>query len=465
MKPKIGFIGTTMSGFDAVLDVEEVRDMSQYSKVIAVMCKRIEPFTEVINFGIAGNEEEAIQKRDLIVREECDALILWPFNYTLDVVALKLAAGHKTPIILLNTMIRSIIYADEDFGKVMENNANACLPTMTNVFLKNHIPYELVSGPIDDRLYENLHFLAQSVGVARLLRHSRIGTIGYSYPGISAISVDEATVTGHFGVTLVPISTREIAKEFEAVSKDLVQRTAKQVIQTCKVMGISSEELEASICVSPAMEKLVEKYRLNALAQLCQLLIIDPGIGIAPCYANTVLTGRRIPVTCECDIPTAIAMLILQEFSRDVLFLEFYTHDFEKGVAMFSHCGQGNLNLAKENSPVNIKSHPCYPGKRGRGISYEYLTKEGTVTYACLTYLDGKWRMVAGLGESVNFSQRPTSTIQMYFKYKGQNYDESYRRFCDLGGTHHLAVGFGDHLTELKTTCRFLDVEFKTPDE
>ena len=60
----------------------------------------------------------------------------------------------------------------------------------------------------------------------------------------------------------------------------------------------------------------------------------------------------------------------------------FYTHDFEKGVAMFSHCGQGNLNLAKENSPINIKSHPCYPGKRGRGISYEYLTREGAVTYA-----------------------------------------------------------------------------------
>ena len=73
--------------------------------------------------------------------------------------------------------------------------------------------------------------------------------------------------------------------------------------------------------------------------------------------------------------------------------------------------------------------------------------------------------MIAGLGESVKFDQRPTATVQMYFKFKGDNYDRAYKRFCDLGGLHHLAVGYGDHLAELKAACRFLDVEFKSPDE
>ena len=58
-KPRIGFIGTTMSGFDAVLDVEEVCGMSQYKGLINRMIDRMSDFAKLVNFDIAGNEAEA----------------------------------------------------------------------------------------------------------------------------------------------------------------------------------------------------------------------------------------------------------------------------------------------------------------------------------------------------------------------------------------------------------------------
>ena len=73
--------------------------------------------------------------------------------------------------------------------------------------------------------------------------------------------------------------------------------------------------------------------------------------------------------------------------------------------------------------------------------------------------------MVAGIGESLAVEPRPTSTVQMYFKFKGDDFNSAYERFCNLGGIHHLAVGYGDHLADLKTVCKFLDVEFCSPDE
>lgn len=462
---RIGLVGTTMSGFDAVLDVPDVRDMSQYHRAIARAADQLRPFGDVIELGIVGDEPEALACRDRIQREDCDVLVVWPINYTLDVVVLQLVSGLKTSVVLWNTMAQIAIAADADFGRVMENNAVACLPTITNVLLKNHVPFKLLSGPIDDRrVLETIGREARGRRAARRLRGARIGAIGFPYPGISAIDVDQATLVGQLGVTVVSIPMQALVAAYRNVPEEEVQRLAAQVAGRHAVQGISAEEIAASVRAEPALREIVRRFRLDGLASLCQLLVLEPAIGITPCHAHTVLTEEGCPVTCECDLSTAVSMVLLQELAGNVLFLEFYTQDFTTGLAMLSHCGQANRACAAASVPINIKQHPAYEGSQGLGVSYEFLVKEGEVTYACLTYLDGRWRMVAGLMESVRQQLRPCSTVQMYVRFPGGDFDRMYHRFCELGGIHHLAVGYGNHLAELRAACECLGVEFVSPD-
>jgi L-arabinose isomerase len=462
---KIGLVGTTMSGFDAVLDVADVRDMSQYHRLIARMAERLRPFGDVVELGIVGDESQAVECRGKIDREDCDILVVWPINYTLDVVVLQLTVGRKTPVILWNTMAQSSIAKDADFGRVMENNAIACLPTITNVLLKNHVPFKLVSGEMDDRrVLESIGRRAAGVRAAKRLRGARVGTVGYAYPGISAIDVDQATLVGQLGVTVFSIPMPQIVAAYQNVPEQEVQRLVEKTVKGCSVQGISREEIAASVRFEPALRELVERHRLDGIASLCQLLVMEPAIGITPCHAHTVLTEEGCPVTCECDLSTVVAMMLLQQLSGEVLFLEFYTQDFKIGQAMLSHCGQGNRCCAQPSTPITIKQHPAYKGSKGLGISYEFVTREGEATYACLTYINGRWRMVAGLMEATRQEQRPCSTIQMYFKFPGDDFDGVYHRFCELGGIHHLGVSYGNHLESLRAACDWLGVEFVSPD-
>ena len=182
-------------------------------------------------------------------------------------------------------------------------------------------------------------------------------------------------------------------------------------------------------------------------------------LGIAPCHAHTVLAGMGIPVTCECDIATAVTMLIQRQFTDDVIFLEYYTQDFARGIGMCSHCGQGDLRLA--SGEICVKPHPCYPAKQGRGIAYEYVTRPGPATMACMTYLGGGWRMIAARMECLAHERVPSSTIQLYFKFPNREFNDAFRQWCDLGGIHHFGVAFGDHWEGLKAACRYLGVEFR----
>jgi len=465
-KPRLGFISTTMGSFDAVLDVPEVRDMNQYENLIIKIIDRLKTFADVINFGMAGNEEDATLLHERIIQSDADLFVIFPVNYTLDVVILKLILGLRVPVILLNSAPLSTIPEDMDANVTMENTTIACIPTITNVLIKNNIPYDLVNGTVnDDSVYDEIRKCSFSAMIVRKLRNTRIGVIGQSYPGISAVSVAESLVTGKFGVTLVRLDTNEIAKECSAVPDSEVKRLSEEIQTKWSVTDITSGEITASIRLLPALEKIIEKYKINAIAELCSLLVANNSIGIVPCYAATILTGRGIPFTCECDIATTIAMLILQGFSKDALFLEFYVQDFKQGLSLLSHCGIGNLNLARQDSPVCIKQHPYFPGAKGRGISFEYLTRKGLVTYASLTVVGGRWRMIAGLGESVEMQKRPMSAVQLYFKFKGNDFNRSLKKYCELGGIHHMAVAFGNYLDELRLTCRYLDIDFFTPED
>jgi hypothetical protein len=51
----------------------------------------------------------------------------------------------------------------------------------------------------------------------------------------------------------------------------------------------------------------------------------------------------------------------------------------------------------------------------------------------------------------------------MYVRFVGGDFDSMYHRFCELGGLHHLAVAYGNHLDELRAACAYLGVEFVSP--
>jgi len=457
--PRIAFVATTMSEFDAVLDVQEVRRNDQYLPLIAALLERLRRSAQVIDFGITGNDAEASAKGAQIARSDCDLLLVWPLNYTLDTVILHLTKGSRLPLLLLNSAPLSVLPKALDFGVIMENNAVACIPTFTNVLLKNHVDFTVISGALADAsLHNQITLYAKAAGVARALRQSRIGVVGHTYPGISSLSVDQAAVTGQFGVELVQIAVQEIAKEYAAVPDEEVHALAEKVRSAHEISDIKPEEIRDSVRFEPALRRLVAKYRLNAVASLCQELILHDKMGITPCHGHSALAEMGVVVTCECDVATAVVMLILRQFTDEVLFQEYYAQDYDRGIGMLSHCGQGDRRMA--GGAVSVKPHPCFSGHRGRGISYEYLTKTGDATMACLTCFDGRWRMVAARIECVAHEKVPSSTAQLYFKFKDQDFNAAYHRWCEIGGIHHFGVGFGDHWEGLKTACRYLGVQF-----
>ncbi|MCL5985560.1 MAG: hypothetical protein M1371_03240 [Actinobacteria bacterium] len=461
--PKIGLVGTTMSTMDAILDVPELREeKEEFEKFLDTIVQNLSSFAEVLNEGIIGTEEEAEVVSDNFIKNQADLILVLPVSYTLDTLILKLLKWQTCPIFIWNTNRIEAIPDDMDYEMAYANIAIACIPTLTNVLLKNGISYRLLSGKYDDKETINeIKECATATKAVGVLKKARIGIIGSSYPGISSISVDEARVIGQFCVSLIKIEQNEIEKEYLNINEGEVKRILDKYKSKYQFGEFSGDELMRSVRLVPAFLNIAKKHKLDALAQLCQEVISISDIGIAPCFAFVELNANGVMVTCECDIPTAIAMVILREVSGDAFFSEFYVQDMKNDYALACHCGLGNINYANNPSDIKLVPNPCFPGPKGRGIAAEFTVKDEEYTLVSLTMLKDGWKMIAATVDVIGGPRLPMGTHQIRFRFKGGDFNTKLKQYCDLGGVHHFAIARGKHVNVLRNVCDILKIELR----
>ena len=195
-KPKIGLVGTTMSSMDAILDVPEIREeREEDEKFLDIIVQKLSEFAEVSNEGVIGTDDEAEAISDNFIKKQVDLILVLPVSYTLDALILKLLKWQTCPIFIWNTNRIDAIPDNMNYEMAYANIAIACIPTLTNVLLKNRIGFKLVSGRHDDAgILNEIRDFAIATKTVKVLKKARVGVIGSSYPGITSISVDEARV-------------------------------------------------------------------------------------------------------------------------------------------------------------------------------------------------------------------------------------------------------------------------------
>ena len=461
--PRIGVIGTTMEEMDAVIEVEDIRkDTKYYDDFLNSIIDSLKDFSNVLNGGIVGTEGQAENISDFMIKKQVDLIIVIPVNYTLDSVILKLLREQTSPILLWNTSPLTSIPMDMDYDTAIANAIIACFPTLTNVLIKNNIKFKAVSGKVDDKnIIKIIKEYTQASKVVSVLKKSKIGFIGNSYPGITSISVDESRIIGKFGPTLIRIENATIEDFYKKVNGKKNKYDIERFKKKFAIKGLSDEEFNRSVKLYNALLDISNEYSLDAIAQLCQNVIISKEIGITPCFAYSILNSMNVMVTCEGDIGTAIAMVILREIYGDAFFAEYYLEDFKKEFILISHCGLGNINFADKKSKLRVVPQVCFPGKFGRGAAFEFNVRAGEMTMVSLSMLaHEKWTMIASNVESINGDCYPMACPQIKIRFKNGKLDEKFIEFCENGGGHHLAFAFGNQISKLEKVCDILGIEF-----
>lgn len=102
-----------------------------------------------------------------------------------------------------------------------------------------------------------------------------------------------------------------------------------------------------------------------------------------------------------------------------------------------------------------------YHGKSGSGIGVEFSLKAGEITMLSMNYLpNGRFKLVAATGISHDGAIPQTGNTNTRVSFN-MPVTEFLRRWCEAGPTHHLALGIGNLIPEIRCFARIMDMELE----
>jgi L-arabinose isomerase len=315
------------------------------------------------------------------------------------------------------------------------------------VFGRAGIKYHLITGYLDeDFVWKEIGEWVDSCLVKKVLMNTRVGVMGHYYNGMLDVYSDITMLASAFGCHFELMEFGGLKKLYDEADTRAIMEKSDQFSKWFAVSeDCPADDIESSARCSVALDRLVEKNRLGALAYYYEgegdsdyekvVTTLIPGM--------TLLTGRNIPVAGECEIKNVLAMKIMDLFGAGGSFSEFYLADFEKDELLLGHDGPAHSGIAE--GKVGLVPLPVFHGKPGKGLSIQMKVSNGPVTLLSVCQAgNGKITLLTAEGESV-----PGPTMQIGNTNSRYKFSIGAREFINnwaaAGPSHHCAIGIGQN--------------------
>ena len=422
----------------------------------------------LVDAGLVDNPERARAVASLFRQQQVDVVFLYISTYALSSTVLPVAQATGVPLVVLNIQpVAAIDY--EAFNNLGDRgvmtgewlaHCQACsVPEIANVFNRTGISYHLVTGYLGDpQTTEMLDAWVAAARVAKVMKNNRLGVMGHYYDGMLDVYTDLTRQVGTFGGHIDLIEMDELAELRQAVTdaevsdKLLEFRSQFDVAPDC-----DSAELNRAARTSAALDKLVTKHQLGSLAYYYEGASgsMHEDIVTSVIAGNTLLTGRHVPVSGECEIKNAQAMKILDTFGAGGSFSEFYAMDFNDDIVMLGHDGPAHFAIAEGS--VGLVPLPVYHGKPGKGLSIQMTVKHGPVTL--LSVCEGPAGVFLLMAEAECVAGPVLHIGNTNSRYR---FSIGAREFIDrwskAGPSHHCAIGVGHVASRIQKLGQLLNI-------
>ena len=426
---------------------------------------------EVVSAGLVDTAQKARAAGERFKREDVDLVLCHAVTYATSSQVLPAVQEAGVPCLLLALQpVKALDYENTDTAEWLANCSACCVPELAGAFTRSRVPYDTVTGTIDDdgRAWSQIAAWVRAAGVARALRRARIGFLGHTYPGMLDLYTDFTMVHAQLGAHVEVLEIEDLGVRVDAATDEEVAAKRAEIEamfdfadpSADPIAGpIEDESMDFSARVAVGLDRLCADFELDGLTYYYRGLNENEAerLGAGVIVGNSLLTARGIPTSGEGDLKTNVAQLILDRLGAGGSYTEYYALDFAEDFILMGHDGPGHIAIA-EGRPT-LRALKLYHGKRGFGLSVEFKVRYGPVTIlGCTQTADGRLKLIAAEGESIPGPTFKIGNTNSRLRF-GLEPAPFFDAWCAEGPTHHVALGVGHRIEEIRRVARLLDIE------
>ncbi len=465
MKAKVGLFA---GGIETYWKDTGMKDLpNKIDKDARGLAAALEKEFQVVYPGLAENVADSSRIGKILREEGVDLALMYHATYVDDGMSIVFIEeiGDIFPVLFLSQGFSS--FAGEfdltDAARSWGVNSAVQLPG-TLKRMKPHLRFGFVFGGLrNPRALREIGEYARAARAVRNLKGKLVTFLPHRSLGVPMYDTfpDETKMMGQTGIRIDYLYIVDLINEMKAVSDKDNRALVEELYEKYEVVEPSREEVEQAARQALALERLVKKHKVDALAVDFSAGLI-PHTGTMPCVGMARLIDQGIVVTTEGDLSVAVAGLIIKEIvGKPVHFWEQLCFDEENNWILGGHeGGSAGFSMAKDNTRPKLRGtqYINFDGTAGaphNGVFPEFITKAGPATL--LTFHRGPeaYEMRIACGESVDLE--PLSVHYEHTVFKPRNgLAEYFAQIARLGVCHHFALVHAEISAELEKVAQIL---------
>ncbi len=386
-----------------------------------------------------------------------DAIVTLHLAYSPSLESAQLLAGSSLPLIVLDTTPTYAFGASQKPVELLYNHGIHGVQDFCSLLLRYEKRFEIEAGHWErSDVLDRVIGRVRSCRLATAIRRSRVGLIGQPFRGMGDFAVPLQTLKATTGIETIQADVASLAAFVKGISQQEIEAEIRSDHEVFQIGQVDPGTHANTAKTSLAVRRWMEHNRLSAFT--FNFLAIDQQCGLptVPFLEACKAMARGQGYAGEGDVLTAALVGSLASVYPDTSFIEMFCPDWENDAVFLSHMGEMNHRVAAGGARLQVKDFPftdtCPPmaltGRfRGGAAVLVDLAPQAAETYALIvapvTMLD--------VPEGDSFSD----SVRGWFRHTSQVSD-FLAEYSRNGGTHHLALVYGDVSQEISGWGRMM---------
>lgn len=282
------------------------------------------------------------------------------------------------------------------------------------------------------------------------LKGKRIGRLGDHPDGFDTCRYNAQALDNLAGIKVDELALDTLFDTAKDVPQDTISKSHDTVAQLEGLSEVNPEELDRSLALHGALQKLRTSGKYDAFAIRCWPETFTE-YGGAVCGPVGMMGEAKVPCACEADVYGALTNLLVQEITDTPPFLvDLVDLDTETETGVVWHCGQAPISMADPETEPKAGIH----SNRKMPLLFEFPLRPGRVTLVRISQARGQQSLFIATGEMKRAPLAFSGTAGVMTFDAG--IEETLKTVMDFGLEHHTTLCYGDHTEALTAAASAL---------